>query len=785
MRIRHRGSDGADLATRVQLTVRGIVQGVGFRPYVFALARRRGLRGQVCNTTAGVQIDIEGDGRAIEHFIGDLSANPPPLARVESIERHDHVELAHYGDFCIVESASTSEKLVPIAPDIATCEDCLSELFDPADRRYRYPFINCTNCGPRFTIVQDMPYDRHRTTMRHFPMCAACEHEYHDPTHRRFHAQPNACPVCGPRIDLLDAAGHALHASGWEAIQAVCWRLAHGEIVAIKGLGGFHLVCDALNATAVLALRQRKYREAKPFALMAESVEMIRAYCHVSDAEADLLCSPPRPIVLLRQRSDHSLPDVIAPHRTSLGFMLPYTPLHHLLLRECQRPLVMTSANRSDEPIAYRTEDALARLGGVADCFLTHDRDIYMRCDDSVTQVVRGRAYPVRRSRGYVPYPITLPFESATDMLACGAELKHTFCFTHRHYAFVSHHIGDLENVETFRSFTEGVAHFQKLFHVRPEVVAYDLHPEYLSTKYALSQDAIAVKIGVQHHHAHVVSCMVDNHLEGEVLGVAMDGLGYGTDGHLWGSEFLLARLADFERICHVAYAPMPGGAKAIQEPWRMAVVYLQQAFGDGFLDLDIPFVQRLNLKAWRVLQQMIRQDMNSPLTSGMGRLFDAVSSLLGLRDTVCYEGEAAIALEMAADDTCQDGYRFELEAHGSRICTEPVLRHLVRDVQARLPVPIIAAKFHRAVAEVIARVATRIRAAGGPTRVVLSGGVFQNRLLLEWTWQGLEASGLEVFVHHRVPTNDGGIALGQALVADAQIKTGQIQADPMQAKRI
>ena len=492
------------------------------------------------------------------------------------------------------------------------------------------------HCGPRFTIVQDVPYDRCRTTMRAFAMCVACEREYHDPANRRFHAQPNACPACGPQLALLDAAGQALGAR--DAIAAARQRLRQGAIVAIKGVGGFHLACDATQASAVQALRRRKHREAKPFALMAADLAMIRAHCQVSEAEADLLSSPPRPIVLLRQRTDSRLPGAIAPNRRELGFMLPYTPLHHLLLQGRGAPLVMTSANRSDEPIAYRIEDALTRLAGVTDCFLTHNRDIHMRCDDTVTQIVRGRAYPIRRSRGYAPASIPLAFAASADILACGAELKNTFCLLHQRQAFMSHHIGDLENVETLLALTDSITHFQDLLRLRPQVVAYDLHPEYLSTKYALSLDDVSAAIGVQHHHAHVAGCMADNDLGGEVIGVAMDGVGYGADGHLWGSEIMLANLVDVERCCHLAYAPMPGGVKAIQEPWRMAAAYLQQAFGDGFVDLDIPFARRLNMKAWRVLRQMMRQGVNSPLTSGMGRLFDAVSSILGLGDRVAYE---------------------------------------------------------------------------------------------------------------------------------------------------
>jgi hydrogenase maturation protein HypF len=763
------------MTTRVQIIVRGIVQGVGFRPYVFSLAKRRELTGQVRNTTTGVLIDLEGEYGAIEQFIDDLRAHPPPLSRVESVERCSPGEPVHYRDFRIVESAAAGEKCVPIPPDSATCQDCLKELFDPTDRRYRYPFLNCTHCGPRFTIIQDIPYDRHQTTMRAFTMCTDCEREYHDPMHRRFHAQPNACPVCGPQVHLVDAAGRPLDASERDAIRAALQRIEQGEIVAIKGIGGWHLACDALNATAVAALRQRKYREDKPFALMARDIAVIQAHCLVSEAEAELLRSPRRPIVLLRHKATSRVPEVVAPNQKYLGWMLPYTPLHHLLLREYPKPLVMTSGNLSDEPICYQNEEALTRLGRIADGFLTHNRDIHIRCDDSVTRIVRGREYPIRRSRGYVPSPIMLSCESSKDILACGAELKNTFCFTHQHYAIVSHHIGDLENMETLQSFAEGIAHFQKLFSLAPEVVAYDLHPEYLSTKYALALDVMLLKVGVQHHHAHVASCMADNHLTGEVIGVAMDGLGYGTDGHLWGSEFLLARLDDFERVCHVAYAPMPGGVQVIREPWRMAAVYLHQAFEEGFLDLEIPFVKRLNTKAWRILQQMIRGGINSPLTSGMGRLFDAVASLLGLRDTVHYEGQAAIALEMIADATCQDSYRFELEANGRIIQVAPVMTSMVQDLQANMPIPVVATKFHRAVADMIVRVAARIRGEEGLHRVVLSGGVFQNMLLLEWTWQRLEAAGFDVYIHHQVPTNDAGISLGQAVVADAQIKAGRM----------
>jgi hydrogenase maturation protein HypF len=767
----------------VQIEIRGIVQGVGFRPFVYNLAQQHALSGYVLNDTRGVTIEVEGQEPAVNGFLVTLQTHPPPLAHIESVEFRNDLDPLGYSDFSIRPSCSGDETFVLISPDIATCEDCRRELFDATDRRSRYPFINCTNCGPRFTIIRDVPYDREKTTMRVFPMCPACRREYHDPTNRRFHAQPNACPACGPQVHWVahaenqpDLVAQADNGRNPDAISEALKRIERGEIVAIKGVGGFHLACDALNAEAVATLRKRKYREQKPFALMAGDVASIREFCSVSDEEETLLRSERRPVVLLRKRRDGPIPEAVAPGLKYLGFMLPYTPLHHLLVEGGARPLVMTSGNISDEPIAYRNDEAIERLRSIADGFLLHDREIHTRCDDSVTRLFRGQEYPVRRSRGYVPYPIKLSVEFGKDILACGAELKNTFCLTHKNYAFISHHIGDLENLETLHSFEEGIEQFQRLFYLEPEVAAYDLHPEYLSTKYALALEKnLSLKIGVQHHHAHVASCMADNNLDGEVIGVAMDGLGYGTDGRFWGSEFFIARFHDCERRCHLEYVPMPGGVKAIQEPWRMAAVYLRQAVGEDFLDLDVPFVKRLNTGAWRVLQQMINRRINSPLTCGMGRLFDAVSSLLDLRDTVNYEGEAAIELEMMADESGADSYWFDLGENGSVIQPEPVITSIIHDLTARVPIPVIAAKFHHAVAEVIARVATRIRNQERVKRVVLSGGVFQNMLLLEQTCRRLEAQGLAVYVHHQVPPNDGGIALGQAVVADAQIKAGRI----------
>ncbi len=775
--------------TRVKILVRGIVQGVGFRPFVFLLATRRALKGRVLNNTTGVLIDVEGEGCAVEEFISEIISNPPPLSIVESIERSGDLDPAHYTDFRIIESASDGEKFTPIPADMATCTDCLSELFDPHNRRYRYPFINCTNCGPRFTIIEDIPYDREQTTMREFEMCDACRAEYENPLDRRFHAEPTACAACGPQLLLTDAngllecgmrnaeCGLGDNRASSSAIRDLQFAIRHGKIGAVKGIGGFHLACDALNAEAVERLRRRKHREDKPFALMASSVDLIREYCFVSEAEEALLSSAHSPIVLLERKTGATIPQAIAPGVGALGFMLPYTPLHHLLLENSDRPLVLTSGNISDEPICYENEDAIERLHNVADYFLLHNRRIFMRTDDSVVRLAKYQsavrhppsAIVMRRSRGYAPAPVRVAFKFAREILACGAELKNTFCLTRDNYAFISHHIGDLENLETLHSFTHGIEHFKRLFHLQPEAIAYDLHPEYLSTKYALALDGEQTKIGVQHHHAHVASCMADNRIAGEVIGVVMDGLGFGTDNRLWGGEFFVADFQTAERIAHLDYMPMPGGAKAIREPWRMAAVHLHRTFGDDFLTLKLPFIESLDRRAWATLCKMAATNTNSPETSSMGRLFDAVSSLLNLRSVVNYEGQAAIELEAIADRNCSQSYGFEVE-NGGVIKTAGLMRDIVKDVIDKVSPPIVSAKFHRGVARLIASVAHQLRDERQLNRVVLSGGVFQNMLLLQHTCRMLKADDFEVFTHSRVPTNDGGISLGQAAIANARL---------------
>ncbi len=781
----------ATAAARRRILVQGIVQGVGFRPFVYGQALRLGLGGFVLNDSNGVTIEVEGLATMLEAFQRALRETPPPLARIDSITAE---MIAPQGEtlFVIAHSEAGQERNTLISPDTATCDDCLRELFDPADRRYRYPFINCTNCGPRFTIVQDVPYDRDKTTMRAFPMCRDCRAEYDDPLDRRFHAQPNACPICGPGVRLLNAAGRVLEMA--DPIALAAEQMATGAILAIKGLGGYHLACDALNVEAVARLRQRKHREAKPFALMPLDLDTARRLCEVSDAEAALLESRRRPIVLLnrRERGDDDLvAPGVTPGYTTLGMMLPYTPLHHLLLDavatagEPGRPavLVMTSGNLSDEPIAYRDDDARGRLAPIAEGTLTHNRAIHMRCDDSVVRVAAGGEQIFRRSRGYAPEPIRLGFECPVPLLACGGHLKNTFCLLKGRQAFVSHHIGDLENLETLTSFREGIAHFERLFDVRPEAVAYDLHPDYLATKYALDLD-LPHMVGVQHHHAHVASVLVEHGLAGPVIGVAADGTGYGSDGAIWGCEIMAADLLDFERFYHLVYVPLPGGEQAVRQPWRVAAAYLRLAFGDDFLRLDLPFVQQMDRERWRVMAQMIARGINSPPASSLGRLFDAVAALVGLRGTVVYEGQAAIELEMIAEPS-EGLYPFDIRAGDDgpgTLDVAPLIRAVVEDLRQGVPIGQIAGRFHHSMAALLATACLRAREQTGLNDVALSGGVFQNRLLLEQLVDRLEAEGFDVYLNRRVPPNDGGLSLGQAAIAAARLGRAYGPATPVGA---
>ncbi|MHB1414908.1 MAG: carbamoyltransferase HypF [Chloroflexota bacterium] len=766
-------------ATRTRIVVRGVVQGVGFRPFVYRLAHDYHLNGWVLNSTEGVVIEVEGENT--DGFVRDLTLQPPPLARIERVEVSPLPPIG-YSSFSIHRSEDAEGGVALVSPDTCVCDDCLRELFTEGDRRYRYPFINCTNCGPRFTITRDIPYDRPKTTMEPFVMCPDCQQEYDDPENRRFHAQPNACPECGPVVSLVVGDEPRVH--GDKAVEEARHLLRIGRIVAVKGLGGFHLACSATDEEAVAELRQRKRRVEKPFALMAIDAAAAERFCELDDDERRLLQSPQRPIVLLRKREPSQIAASVAPGNANLGVMLPYTPLHYLLLEgDMPQALVMTSGNLSEEPIAVGNDEALDRLAGLADAFLLHNRDIHVRCDDSVTRVHEGKETVLRRSRGYAPFPVKLR-EPVRHTLACGGELKNTFAVARDDHAFLSQHIGDLENVETLRSFEDGIEHFERLFHVTPEVVAHDLHPDYLSTQYALGLGRQGLPlVGVQHHHAHVVSCMTENGLGGPTIGVAFDGTGYGLDGAVWGGEILVADEADFERVGHLAYVPLPGGSAAIKRPFRTALSLVHAAFGE--FEPALAIWRRLRLSGGEapagnlgsnelaVLERQVRGQFNSPLTSSMGRLFDAVSALVGLRQVVNYEAQAAIELEMAADEGETAAYGFPVRQEGTSFLLDPapLIREVVRDVAAGAPVAKVSAKFHNAVAEATVEACRLVRARRGLRRVVLSGGVFQNMLLLRRTLSGLRREDFEVYVHHQLPCNDGGISLGQVVIANARAK--------------
>ena len=742
---------------RLRVRVTGIVQGVGYRPFVHALAGRHGLGGLVGNDAEGVFIEAEGDSEAaLAAFVAALSAEAPPLAVVESVVSQS-VAAVGESSFVIVTSRDGGAHVALVSPDVATCEECLAEVRDPGARRFRYPFTNCTNCGPRFTITRGVPYDRPLTTMAGFPMCAECAAEYHDPTDRRFHAQPVCCPRCGPALGLSDPTGQALPG---EPLAEAARLLRSGAVIAVKGLGGYHLAARADDETAVAALRSRKHREDKPFAVLVANLSAAGRLCVIDPAGAALLAGPARPIVLLPLRPGAPVAPSVAPGNRSLGVMLPYTPLHHLLAEEVGAPFVLTSGNLSDEPIAYRDEDAFERLGGIADAFLLHDRPIHIRTDDSVTRPFRGQEMLLRRSRGYAPRPLRLPWAFPRPVLATGAELKSTFCVAKGHHAFVSHHIGDLENYETYASFAEGIEHFCRLFDAAPEVVAHDQHPEYLSTKYAHDLAGVEL-VGIQHHHAHIASCLADNGETGPVLGVAFDGLGWGPDGTIWGGELLVADLAGYERVGHLAPVPMPGGAAAIKEPWRMAAAHL----GD-----DAPAkLQARHQERWETVLAMARSGVSSPLTSSAGRLFDAVAAVVGVRDSVHYEGQAAIELEQSADPEERDAYPVAIDPGPPlSLAGGDLVRAAVSDLAAGVPVPTIATRFHNGLAGVVAEACVRLREEHGLATVALSGGVFQNLLLLGRLVDQLETGGFRVLVHSRVPPNDGGISLGQAAVTGA-----------------
>ena len=750
-----------------RLHITGIVQGVGFRPTVFNLAQRHLLKGWVLNNAHGVEIELRGTEQNVQAFIQDLRQNPPPLSVIDSFTVEDASDQA-FTEFQIRHSEDDPSDFLPVSPDLNICPDCRRELFDPSDRRYRYPFINCTNCGPRFSIVTGIPYDRPNTSMASFSLCPDCAEEYQDPANRRFHAQPIACPVCGPQV-WYEESGQKL-AERETALQAARKALAEGKILAVKGLGGFHLVCDAQNPQTVEKLRLRKRRSGKPFALMAFNVDTIKEFARVCPDEEKLLTSPMAPVLLLETTlAGKELARLVAPDQNRLGFMLPYTPLHLLLLEPAEgfpKVLVMTSGNLSEEPIAYSNADAHKRLSQLADGFLLHDRPIHTRIDDSVVSVIEGVPHIQRRARGFAPLPLQIS-SNAIPTLACGTELKNTFCLVRDRYAFVSHHIGDLENQETLTAFEDAVRHYEKIFRIKPQLLAADMHPDYLANRYARQRAAEEnlLLVEVQHHHAHIVSCMADNGLKQHerVIGLAFDGTGFGTDGAIWGGEALLADWKGFQRLCHLEYMPLPGGEAAVRKPARMALSLILQAGIDPDC-VPFPFHQALDPEERAAVANQVRTGFNTPKTSSAGRLFDGVAALIGLHQQISYEAQNAIALETIADPDEQSSYDFPLE--NGQILVSPVIQAIVEDIKQKVAPAVISARFHNGLSACVVNVSQQIRSQTGLRQVALSGGVWQNKTLIRHTITALGESGFDVFWPRKLPTNDGGVSFGQALVA-------------------
>lgn len=759
----------------VKIHITGIVQGVGFRPFVYNLANRFGLKGYCLNDSEGVVIEVQGD--TIPGFIDELKASAPPLSKIESLTV-ERATAAPFENFSIKESKAIEGKSVLISPDIGICKDCLTELFNPEDRRYLYPFINCTNCGPRYSIVKDIPYDRPKTTMAPFPMCPDCDSEYHDPSDRRFHAQPNACEVCGPKVWI-----HGQDRESHEAIKEAQRLLKSGAILAVKGIGGFHLACDAENEEAVKRLREKKRRSIrsdrngsnKPFAVMSPDIEAIKRYTEVSRMEEGLLLDRTRPIVLLKKIEGKGLAGTVAPNNTHYGVMLPYAPLHYVLFHGADfKALVMTSGNLSEEPIVISNEDALKRLSGIAEHFLFHDREIYMRVDDSIVRAEDVRTRILRRARGFTPSPIALNTEM-DEILACGAELKNTFCLTKGRNAILSQHIGDLENYEALEFYKETLRNLKNSFRAEPKIIAHDLHPDYLSTKFAheyANEKGIPEKdiYAVQHHHAHIAAVMAEHGLNDKVIGVAFDGSGYGTDGNIWGGEFLISDKRDFKRAARLDYISLPGGERAIKEPWRIALSYLYHTYGDGVEAEAKTFFERCEKKEANIVLKMIKGSINSPLTSSAGRLFDAVSSLIGVRDFITFEAEAAIELEAIADTDAKEAkklYQFEMIENECHVINlKPLIKGILKDLKNGISKSVISGRFHKTMAEVITTVVNMLNKESGIKDVALSGGVFQNKLLSRLTEERLKNDGFTVWTPEMVPVNDGGVSLGQAIVA-------------------
>lgn len=748
---------------RRRYTINGIVQGVGFRPFIYNLARDIGLTGTVANTSVGVLIEVQGKPDQIQAFSDRLHPEAPPLSTITSFEE-EKLTVIDEDDFIIISSEGADEVATLISPDVALCEDCLEELFDPANRRYQYPFINCTNCGPRYTIIENIPYDRPYTSMKHFPLCPECKTEYEDPEDRRFHAQPNACPVCGPKVWLSDSLGNELESD--DPIRKTIGLLSDGKILAIKGLGGFHLAVDAKNEAAVARLREVKGRDEKPFALMVQDLETAKKYCTLDEDELETLGSIQAPILLAEQKGSTDLALNIAPGSDRLGIMLPYTPLHHLLMSHSLDVLVMTSANFSEEPICIDNDEALERLSDMVDYLLFHNRDIYLRSDDSVVIKMEEKVRPLRRSRGYAPRPIFLKDDGAT-VLAVGAELKNTIALSKGEKVFLSQHIGDLENLEAFEFFKMTIDHIQRIFEIEPKLIVHDLHPEYLSTKWAKEQDLPL--FAVQHHHAHLASVMAENDLNEPVIGIIMDGTGFGTDGTIWGGEFLIGDYSGFSREACIEPMELPGGEAAIKAPWRTGLSYLYYAYGN-----DLPSIPMLKGKDIAPILQMIDKKINSPLTSSCGRLFDAVAAISGGRQEIRYEAQAAIEFMQVAQNALGEDrtvYDITMPEDHYIISIEHIITELISRIESGYSLRALSQWFHHSLVATYVKLSNRLRDINGINKIVLSGGVFQNKLLFEGLIHDLQNEKFDVYTHRQVPTNDGGIALGQIAIGRKFLK--------------
>ena len=747
----------------MRLALRGAVQGVGFRPFVYRLAIEMGFKGWVNNSPQGVFIELEGESHLYDTFISRLQSEKPPRSFIQSLE-HSFLDPLGFSKFEVRESEQTGEKNALVLPDIATCPDCLQEIFDPNNRRYGYPFTNCTNCGPRYTIIEKLPYDRVNTTMKNFPMCKRCREEYQNPLDRRFHAQPNACPDCGPHIELWDTGGKVI-ASHQEALLAACNAIRDGKIVAVKGIGGFHIVADARNNDTVNRLRKLKGREEKPFAMMLPSLEMAKMICDISPVEERLLLSPESPIVLLERNDNSIIAESVAPHNPYLGVMLPYSPLHHLLMAKLGVPIVATSGNLSDEPICIDEQEALVRLSGIVDLLLVHNRPIVRHVDDSIVRVVAGRELVLRRARGFAPLPIELS-DSVPRTLAVGAHLKNSVAIAFGNQTFISQHIGDLETTQAYDAFLDVKKSLTNLFDFSPDTVACDMHPDYLSTKFAKGLGLPIFE--VQHHYAHILSCMAENQLDGDVLGISWDGTGYGTDKTIWGGEFLKVTDNGYFRIGHLRTFMLPGGEKAVTEPRRVAIGLLYEIFGDKLFSMSLAPLESLGGENSVIIADMLRKKLNSPITSSAGRLFDAVSSIIGIRQFTRYEGQGAMELEFAIEKSEKD-YPFDIRANCDIYIVdwEPIIRYIIEDINKGVPNGIISAQFHNTMAEIIVEISNKV----GLERVALSGGCFQNKYLSERAINRLKKAGFRPYTHQRIPPNDGGIALGQIIAASRRKK--------------